>query len=260
MIEIKAMDEKFILWRCLHGGPLSKQTMDQWPEKQADSWKKHRAVNVPLLQKVIKTYGTCAMVACDGDEIVGMLRFYPKALMAMTKAGSMCLQQSHPAGPADDLVDEELPSQAECEDRTLEVHCVMTCRPFSGEEKAKVFGGDCLSKTDAGARKGIGLKLAKALVAWAREQGWKRIEVTTHPDLDIFYGITGSAGQSFWQKAGFKVENVRPMPKELWPDENARALIDSQARDAGISTEQAWSFIDMACVLQSRRSRDRQAV
>lgn len=248
MIEIKPMDEKFILWRCLHGGPLSKQAIEQWPEEQADGWKQHRAINVPLLDKLTRTYGACAMIASDGDEIVGMLRFYPKALMAVAKAGQMCLQQAHPAGPADDLVDEELPSPAECEDRILEVHCIMTSRPYAGAEEMRICGGRCLSKTDAGARKGIGLKLAKALVAWAREHGWRRIEVTTHPDLDIFYGITGSAGQSFWAKAGFQVVDVRPMPKELWPDEAARALIDSQAEDAGISSEQAWSFIDMACV------------
>jgi len=249
MVEIKPMDEKLILWRCLHSGPLSKQTIEQWPEQQADHWKKLRAVNIPLLEKLIRTYGTCAMIASDGDEIVGMLRFYPKALMAMAKAGDMCLQQFHPAGPAEDFVDEELPSLAEIEDKTLEICCIMTSRPYAGEEETNICGGHCLSKTHAGARKGIGLKLAKALVAWAREQGWKRIEVTTHPDLDIFYGITGSAGQSFWKKAGFQVVNVRPMSKELWPDENARALIDSQAKDAGISNEQAWSFIDMACVL-----------
>ena len=249
MLEIKPMDKKFILWRCLHGGPLSKQTIEQWPEEQADNWKKHRVINTPVLEKLIKTYSTCAMVATDGDEIVGMLRFYPKALMAMEKAGNMCLQQFHPAGPAEDFVDEGLPSFDEIEDKTLEVHCVMTSRPYAGEKEMRICGGHCLSKTNASARKGIGLKLAKALVAWAREHGWKRIDVTTHPDLDIFYGITGSAGKSFWEKAGFRVVNLRPMSKELWPDENAQALIDSQAKAAGISNDEAWSFIDMACEL-----------
>ena len=246
MIEIKPMDEKFILWRCLHSGRLSKQTIERWPEEQAGNWKKFRAINIPVLKKLIKTYSSCAIVATDGDEIVGMLRFYPKVLMAMEKAGKMCLQQFHPAGPAEDMVDEELPSLDEITDKTLEVHCVMTSRPYASEEEMKICGGHCLSKANAGARKGIGLELAKALVAWAREHGWKRIEVTTHPDLDIFYGITGSAGKSFWEKAGFRVVNVRPMSKELWPDEKARALIDSQAKAAGISNEEAWSFIDMA--------------
>ena len=249
MVEIKPMDESFILWRCLHSGPLSKGTIDQWPEDQADNWGKHRATNVPLLKKLIEAYGSCAMIASDGDEIVGMLRFYPKVVTAMAKAGHMCLGQSHPAGPAEDLVKEELPPLHEIADKTLEVHCIMTSRPYAGEEATKVFSENYLSKAEAGARKGIGLKLAKALVAWAREQGWKRIEVTTHPDLDIFYGITGSAGQSFWEQAGFEVVQVRPMSKELWPGEDARALIESQAKDAGISSEQAWSFVDMACVL-----------
>ena len=56
IVEIKPMGESFILWRCLHGGPLSKGTIDQWPEDQADNWGKHRATNVPLSTNLIEAY------------------------------------------------------------------------------------------------------------------------------------------------------------------------------------------------------------
>jgi len=251
MVEIKPMDKGCVLWRCLHGGPLSMETMEQWPADQHDNWKRLRARNVPLIKKLISTYGNCAMVAQDGDEIIGMLRFYPKAMTPTNEKGLICfcMQQFHPAGAADDFVEQDWPSFEEIEDKTLVVHCVMASRPFADEKATRLCGGNCLGRQEAGARKGIGSKLAKAMVEWAKENGWKKIEVTTHPDLDIFYGITGNAGKTFWEKAGFRVTAVRPMSKKLWPDENARALIHSQAKKAGIISDEAWSFYDMECVL-----------
>jgi GNAT superfamily N-acetyltransferase len=246
-ITIEPMTEDFILWRCLHSGPLSKQTMEQYPSRKGQivNFEKIRGINIPLLKKLIKTYGTCAMVARQGDEIVGVLRFYPKTVTTMKKAGHLCLQQDYPAGPAEDFIDEQFPSFDEIEDKTLVVHCLMACRPYIGDIEVDILGEHVLSKHDAGARKGLGLKLVEAMIAWAKEQGWKRIEVTTFADLDIFYGVTGSAGKSFWEKAGFVVTNVKPMDRELWPDEKARNLIDSQAKATGITNEQAWSFYEM---------------
>jgi GNAT superfamily N-acetyltransferase len=250
-ITIKPMTEDFILWRCLHSGPLSKQTMEQYPseEGQIVNFKKIRGINIPLLKKLIKTYGSCAIVAREGDETIGVLRFYPKAVMSMEKAGFLCMQQDYPAGPAEDFINEQFPPFDQIEDKTLKVHCIMTCRPYAGETDADIFGEHVLNKHDAGARKGTGLKLAHALIAWAKEHGWKRLEVTTFADLDIFYGVTGGAGKSFWGKAGFRVENTRPMSRNDWPDKKAQELIDSQAKAAGIDPDQAWSFYDMACDL-----------
>jgi GNAT superfamily N-acetyltransferase len=250
-ITIEPMTEDFILWRCLHSGPLSKQTMEQYPSKdgQIVNFKKIRGINIPLLKKLIKTYGSCAIIARQGNEIVGVLRFYPKAIISMEKAGFLCMQQDYPAGPAEDFINEQFPPFDQIEDKTLKVHCIMTARPYAGDDEMEIFGMRCLGKVEAGARKGIGLKLVKALITWAKEQGWERIELTTFADLDIFYGTTGGAGKGFWEKAGFKVEKTRPMSRKDWPDEKARTLIEDQAKAAGITSEQAWSFYDMACDL-----------
>ncbi len=245
------MTEDFILWRCLHSGPLSKDTIEHWPREaeQNINFSKIRPLNIPVLKKLIKMYGTCAIVARHGDEIIGILRFYPKAVMSMKKAGFLCMQQDYPAGPAEDFINEQFPSFDQIEDKTLRVHCIMTSRPYAGDKETEIFGMRCLGKVEAGARKGIGLKLAHALVDWAGQNGWKRIELSTFADLDIFYGTSGGAGKGFWEKAGFKVENIRPMSRDDWPDEKAKTLIENQAKAAGIKSEQAWSFYDMACNL-----------
>ena len=249
-VVIEPIDESCILWYCLHDGPVAIKDIGKALLASNDpNWKVLRKTNVPLLKKIIKTYGTCGLIAKADNKIVGFIRFYPKALYAMEPAGMMCLQQFHPPGPSEKFVEEQFPAFEDIKDKTLEVHCVMTSRPYASDQAVEICGGRCVNKVDAGAHKGIGLKLARALVDWARKQGWKRIEVTTFADLDIFYGTSGGAGKGFWEKAGFKVEKTRPMSRDDWPDEKAKTLIDAQAKAAGITNDQAWSFYDMTCEL-----------
>ena len=95
---IEPMAEKLILWRCLHGGPISRDTIDEFPTDDAALWERCRARNEPLLSKLTEVYGACAIVAREGDQIAGQLRFYPKAVWEMEGAGLLCLQQDPPQG------------------------------------------------------------------------------------------------------------------------------------------------------------------
>ena len=128
-VVVEPMTEEFILWRCLHGGPLSCKTIDLWPETGEMStlpWERYRERNVPLLRKLIQTYGTCAILARDGEKVVGQLRFYPKVVRDMHGHGYLCLQQDPPPGPSDEFADSDFPELAEIEDKTLSVNCLMT--------------------------------------------------------------------------------------------------------------------------------------
>lgn len=190
-VVIEPMTENFILWRCLHSGPLSQETITQLPTKKAVPWATHHALNIPLLEKIINTYGTCAMLARDGDHIVGFLRFYPKLLFSMEEAGGLCLQQAFPAGPSEHLVDAVFPPLDDIQEKALTVHCLMTGSPFQEENPYQ--------------RKGIGTRMARELMRWAQETGWERIEATAYEDIDILYANTGQAGRCFWEKLGFHV-------------------------------------------------------
>jgi GNAT superfamily N-acetyltransferase len=192
-IVIEPMSENFILWRCLHRGPLSKETIDELPKEKREDWETHRATNVPLLAKIIKTYGTCAMLARDGGQIVGFLRFYPKLLYSMEDAGELCLQQAFPARPSRCLVEKGFPPLGEIKDKTLKVHCMMTARARAFREENPYQ------------RKGIGTKMVRELMGWAKEKGWQSIEATAYEDLDILYAKTGDAGKRFWEKLGFQL-------------------------------------------------------
>jgi len=226
-VVVEPMTEEFILWRCLHGGPFSRQTIDKWSSANTLPFERYSERNTPLLAKITRTYGACAIIARDGDEVVGCLRFYPKAVCEMEGAGSLCLQQDHPAGPVEDFADRDFPAPAKIKDRRLVVHCMMT---GSSQQKANPYQ-----------RKGIGTRMVEALVEWAKTNAWERIEADSFEDLPVIYEITGCAGHTFWEKLGFGLVDRHPHPElqcDSEHDEFVRTL-EEQAKSVGIEPEKA---------------------
>jgi GNAT superfamily N-acetyltransferase len=221
---IEPMTEKFLLWRCLHSGPLSGRTIDRWPEDGGLDWEGYRARNIPLLKKLTQAYGSCAILARNGDQIVGQLRFYPKVIWDMENAGELCLQQDFPSGPSDELAEMEFPPLAQIEDKTLAVHCLMMGSPLQEENPFQ--------------RKGLGTRLVKTLMQWAGTQGWEHIQVDAFEDIPLIYEITGSAGQTFWEKLGFSLADRHPHPYLQESSEFLDMLLE-QAASIGISPERA---------------------
>jgi GNAT superfamily N-acetyltransferase len=225
---VEPMTEEFICWRCLQDGPLSRDTIDQWPSARSTMpWERYRERNTPLLRKLCQTYGTCAIVARDGDRIVGHLRFYPKSVCDMEGAGGLCLQQDSPAGPVEYFADSDFPDPAQIEDKTLVVHCMMTGSPLQKENPYQ--------------RKGIGTRMVRALIEWAKVNGWERIEADSFEDLPIIYDITGGAGHTFWEKLGFHL-----VDRHLHPELQVRskhlefiATLEEQAKSIGLQPETA---------------------
>jgi hypothetical protein len=186
------MTEDFILWRCLHRGPLSKETIDQFPLDETERWVTHRAKNLPLLTKIIKVYGTCAILARDGKQIVATLRFYPKILFSMNGAGSTpCLLQPFPVGVSEQLVDNWFPPLTEIQDKTLVIHCWTIAPSFRLESLY--------------ALQDLWTHMERELIRWAEEQGWKAIELTAYEDTEVLYAQWGIPGRRFWEERGFRV-------------------------------------------------------
>ena len=111
-----------------------------------------------------------------------------------------------------------------------------------------------ISKTDSwgdngrllkvGARKGIGLKLARAVIRWARDNGWKRIVKVAHCELDWFYGIQGGGGKTFWEKVGFNV--VGSFQKDAWEfNKEHGAIVQAQMAEKGMREEGVWTWYRM---------------
>lgn len=110
------------------------------------------------------------------------------------------------------------------EDKTLVVHCLMTGSP---QQKVNPYQ-----------RKGIGTRMVKTLIRWAKANGWGGIEANSFEDLPIIYQITGSAGHTFWEKLGFHMVDRHPHPHLQDGGEFVEAL-EEQARLVGIPSERA---------------------
>lgn len=227
-IVVEPMTKDFILWRCIHGGPLSCSSIEKWSEDAPMPWGRYRDRNKPLLAKLTEVYGACAIVAREGDEIAGQLRFYPRAVWEAEGAGLLCLQQDNPAGPVDDFARTSFPPLEELTDKTLEIHCMMAGSP--GDKRYK--------------RKGIASQMVNTLVAWARENGWDAIQANSFEDIPLLYGCTGNAGRTFWEKLGFSVADRFPHP-HFRERTDFVVQIEEQGKAIGIDPERATDRILM---------------
>lgn len=220
---IEPMRGDLILWRCLHGGPLSAENIDRPAPHPGIDWPSTRARNVPLLNKLVETYGACAIIARDGVRVVGTLRFYPKALCSFGEGGAaFCLQQAYPAGPKDDLVAGVFPALGELADKTLFVHCLLVASPEGDPGRYR--------------RKGLATRLARELVRWAGERGWEAIEACAYEEIPMLYAVAGVAGKRFWEKIGFSCVHADTEPGMTGD------LLEAIRRDAvaaGIPAERA---------------------
>jgi GNAT superfamily N-acetyltransferase len=227
-IVVEPMTENFILWRCIHSGPLSCGTIDKWAPDDKMPWQRYRNRNKALLSKLTKVYGACAIVARDGDEIAGQLRFYPKAVWETEGAGLLCLQQDSPNGPVDDFAEMDFPPKGELEDKTLEVHCMMAGSPR--DERYK--------------RKGIATRMAEAMIDWAKANGWDAIQANSFEDIPLLYQVTGNAGHTFWEKLGFHVADRFPHPH--FRERTGFVIkLEEQGKALGIDPERATNRIVM---------------
>lgn len=215
--------DNFLLWRCLHSGPHTKASIDCWSADEQIPWAAFRARNLPLLQKLTRVYGSCAVTAWDGEQVVGMLRFYPKAVCGLPAAGMLCLQQDFPYGPSIDFGENDFPAMRDMAEKTLVVHCMMTGCPSWKENPYQ--------------RRGTGTRLVQRLVDWGRENGWEAIESTAYEEIPMLYEVSGQAGRRFWEKAGFQAVETGIETAFLEENEFMKAL-RRQAEQIGLLPEQ----------------------
>ena len=194
-VVVDMMTRENLLWRCLHGGALNSESLEHWGPEESLPFADLRARNVPILENLMDIYGACAVAARAGNEFVGHLRFYPKAVREAEAASrGMCLQQAFPYGPPGDFGLRAFPPLPEIEDKTLVVHCMMLAPRVAGEEDLK--------------RKGIGTRMARVLIDWAADKGWRAIEAAAYEELPTIYAVTGQTGRRFWEKLGFRLVRV----------------------------------------------------
>lgn len=216
------MTGEFPLWRCLHGGPLTRENIEQTTPHPAMDWPRIRKRNLATLAKLTELYGSCAVLARDGDAVVGSIRFYPKAVWKMNAPCGFCLQQCEPGGPGDGFADLAWPRFEEIADKTLAIHCLTVGLP--GQP-----GGTYQ-------RKGIASAMVRRLETWAQQRGWGAIEASAYEDLPTLYAITGCTGRRFWEKLGYRAAEVS-VESAFTNDSDFTRTLRKEAADAGLKPE-----------------------
>ncbi len=220
---VEPMGEEFLVWRCLHQGPLNPGNIGNPAPHPEIDWPAARVRSIPALRKIVRTYGSCAILARDGDDVVGTLRFYPKALASFSDGGAgLCLLQPFPAGFPADMAARDLVPLEDLPDKTLFVHCLFLAAPTDDPARYR--------------RRGLASRMARELVRWAREKGWTAVEANAYEDIPMLYDIAGVAGKTFWTKLGFRVvhADVEPAMKG-----DLLESIRRSAAEAGIPAERA---------------------
>jgi GNAT superfamily N-acetyltransferase len=179
---------------------------------------------------MIRRYGTCAVLAWEGQQVVGHIRFYPMEVARLLAEGE---------GDPSPVLDCRFACEPDEDEGALWIQCVMTSRPYADAAVAR----------ETGARRGIGQKLVEALICWARQRGWARIVKVAHCDLDWSYGIQGGGGKAFWLKAGFEVAGS--FRKRAW-EFNAEdgATVRKQMQEQGMTEKETWTWYRMVCNLR----------
>jgi ribosomal protein S18 acetylase RimI-like enzyme len=134
------------------------------------------------------------------------------------------------------LVENEFPPLDQIAAKTLFVHCMMTASPEREDAPYQ--------------RKGIGSRMVRTLMDWARQRGWNAVEAHAYADLPCVYSVTGQAGRAFWEKLGFHVieSGIEPAFAEGGYDEFVETLLE-EAAERGIDADTAKTRYTMRLAL-----------
>lgn len=146
-MKICPMNKDFILFCCLHCGPLSPSNI----EEKSNLSKEQLDRNKKFLSRLIDTYGSCAMLAIEGASVVAHARFYPQIIYNQVK---ICCQDPNQA-ITQQMVDLDFPPIENPSDRILKIACFFVHKDYRG--------------------RGLSHKLIDAILEWAKNNAWKSV-------------------------------------------------------------------------------------
>ncbi len=195
MVEYRRMREGLVLTSCLHGGPIrlsevaQAETRPSWLERTADL---PVGTVARLLKALCREYGSCGVMAIDGDAVIGKVRFAPAGLGDSIPE---CCQQYPEAMAAFDP--SRLPALETLQPRSLRVWCLQVV----DEDRYR--------------RQGIATTMVKQTLAWARETGWETIEACAVVEAPPLLNWTGLFSLGAYRRLGFKVTGSKVSPELL---------------------------------------------
>lgn len=153
-MKIVPMDKTFVLYRCLHAGLLSPSNIELKSANVPGLLKDQIERNNIFLSRLIDAYGSCAMLAVEGEYVVGYARFYPGFVYRRAGRKHICCQdQQSPI--TSDMVEMEMPKSENLNDRTLRINCWF-------------IHGDYRNR-------GLSHLFLQSILEWAHQNGWATV-------------------------------------------------------------------------------------
>lgn len=221
-LDIRAMDESFIVYCKLLDAPLTRQSVGV-PEQETDAY-----VVQDFFRKQIRVVGSCMILAWDGDGVIGKMHFTTREMHEATGGPEnwdarycYCVDHDGFAPKLQTFRDEELDRLLKSESRTLRVLCFNV-----GHTDPRWHG------------QGVAKAMLEYLKQWARERGWRRIEARSCPDITPTMVI----GDWMLRRGAFGRRGFRVA--EEWrvsPEEAARRLQIIEESLAGTKKFPAWA-------------------
>ena len=222
-IDIRAMDESFIVYRKMFDAPLLPESLSE-PEAGSAAY-----VIREFFRRQIRRVGSCMILAWGGDGVIGKMHFTTREMHEAVGGperyydAPYCYCPDHPgfAPKLQRYTDEQLDRLLASESRTLRVLC------FNVGGRDERWHG-----------KGIATAMVEYLKVWARERGWRRLEAKACSD------ITPTSIVGDWilrrgplERLGFTVAEEIQIP----PDEAERRLREIDAYLTGTTDHAGWS-------------------
>ena len=188
-MKICPMSKDFILFRCLHGGPLSPSNIETKSMNIGSLSKKQLDRNKKLLTRLIDAYGSCAMLAMEGDSVIAHARFYPQIIYNRFKF--CCHDPKHII--SQEMVEMNLPPLTNPTERILRITCFFVHKDYRGQ--------------------GLSHKLINAILQWAKNNGWKSVRCFAYQDSYWLASEMCTPMLRTYSKYGFKKIGTVKIPE-----------------------------------------------
>ncbi len=198
------MDDSFVVYRKMYVPPLTPDNIGKVnPGDWAEHLEKFRSLGwqkliEDFLGKHIRLSGSCAILAWDGDGVIGKMYFTTKEMWDAFRAADCWFCVEHDSMPKfiQSLSDERMEALLASPSRTLQILCFNV-----GHMDGRYHG------------QGITKAMVRYLQQWARERGWHRLIMESCPDITPTIVLGGhTLRRGTLERLGFHVAEERLAP------------------------------------------------
>lgn len=188
-MKICPMDKDFILFQCLHNGPLSPSNIETKSMNTARVPRKQLERNKNFLTRLVNAYGSCAMLAWENDYVVAHARFYPQVIYDRFK---FCCHDPNYA-ITQEITEMELPLLTDRAERILRITCFFVHKDYRGQ--------------------GLSHQLIDAILKWAKNNNWKSVRCFAYQDNYWLASEMCTPMLSTYSQHGFKKIGIETLPE-----------------------------------------------